>query len=149
MMATKRQSLAVLCTELASVRTITDAASKFFELIWVYDSRTLGATLSNAEQQAMAVIIDHSATSQTPAIDLLQSVRTSSPNVKRVLLTDYCDLGIIVSGLHTGAVQHIVYKPIHAPELLNAIGAPNLPTAINAMPPRSRGQQATPIRAVG
>jgi DNA-binding NarL/FixJ family response regulator len=149
MVSTKRQSLAVLCTELASVRTITDAATKFFELVWVYDSRTLVETVSKSDQPPIAVVIDHAASSQTPAIELLQAVRTASPNVKRVLLTDYCDLGIIVSGLHTGAVQSIVYKPIHAGELLGAIGAPNLPTAINAVAPRANGQQAPSIRAVG
>jgi DNA-binding NarL/FixJ family response regulator len=67
---------------------------------------------------------------QPSAIEVLELVRSKQPSARRVLLTDHCDLGIIVQGLHTGSVQHIVYKPIFGPELLQAIGA-LAPTAMN------------------
>ncbi len=149
MVSTKRQLLAIVCRDLTSVRAVTDATAKYFELVWIGDSKALISAVSQDDNRPFAVIVDQAMPSPVPAVEMLQSVQTAAPSVKRVLLTDHCDLGIIISGLHTGAVQSIVYKPIHPAELLFAIGAPNLPTAMNAAPPRARGQHAPNIRAVG
>jgi hypothetical protein len=76
----------------------------------------------------------------------LESVRRNCPKARRILISDYCDLAIIVQGLHTGAVERIVYRPIHAPELLAAIGAEHLPATAFAPavhPPRSAEPRAT------
>jgi ActR/RegA family two-component response regulator len=69
----------------------------------------------------MAVMVDMSVV-QVDAIKLLDSARGIRSSVRRILLTDFCDLNIIVQGLHTGAIERIVYKPIYAPEVLGALG---------------------------
>jgi two-component system response regulator RegA len=58
-------------------------------------------------------------------VELLETVRTMRPDVRRVILTNYSDLAGIVLGLHSGAIQHIVQKPAGDLELLHAI-APTL-----------------------
>jgi DNA-binding NarL/FixJ family response regulator len=93
---------------------------------------------------------------QINAIELLESVRVRCPTARRLLLSDYCDLGIIVQGLHTGAVQGIVYKPIYAPELLAAIGVQQLSPAAKratmhaaAYTPRHTAGRVFSARAAG
>ncbi|HXE54217.1 MAG TPA: response regulator [Tepidisphaeraceae bacterium] len=54
-------------------------------------------------------------------VDLLESIRTMRPDVRRVLLTTYTDLATIVSGLHSGAVQCLVQKPASDAELIAAV----------------------------
>lgn len=116
----KRNKIVVWCNELASVRLINDTASQSFQVLLARDSVSL-SYLINQDEAPTAVMIDNTA-AQNSAIEVLQSVRKACPDTRRILLTDYCDLGIIIQGLHTQAVQKIVYKPIHGPELLAAIG---------------------------
>ena len=127
-MQSKRPKLLVLCTDLASIRAITDATSRHFELIWLRDLNGLKVSIGH-EPVPTVVLIDN-ATPQVSPIDALESVRRTCPTARRILITDYCDLAIIVQGLHTGAIQQIVYKPIHAPELLGAIGSAHLPASV-------------------
>jgi ActR/RegA family two-component response regulator len=127
-MPPKRNRLTVLCTDLASIRAITEGTSRFFDLLWTRDLNGLMVSLK-ADPTPVAAIVDH-AVAHDKSIDLLNAIRTTFPRVRRILVSDYCDLGLIVQGLHTGAVERIVYKPIHAPELLGAIGAENLPASL-------------------
>ena len=66
--------------------------------------------------------------------NFLDEVRDIRPDVLRVMLTAYSDLGSIVSGLHSGAIQRLVQKPIVMEELRATIDpASLLPTAPNAL----------------
>jgi DNA-binding NtrC family response regulator len=132
-----RPKLATMCNELSTVRAITAAVSSGFELALAGDAQTLQHILSK-DPTPVAVMIDI-ATVQVDAIKMLETVRKECPAARRILLTDFCDLRIIVQGLHTGAIQRIVYKPIYQPELLGALGVQPA-----AMPPIHAGmmQQA-------
>ena len=144
-MQPKRSKLLILCTDLAAVRGITDAAGRHFDLACVRDLNGLSVAL-RGDPVPVAVLIDNAAISVS-AIEALESVRRARPGSRRILITDYCDLGIIVQGLHTGAIQHIAYKPIHTPELLGAIGAAHLPAS--AVTPSTSQPPATQKRIVG
>lgn len=140
-MTPKRPRIIVLCVDLAAVRAINSALSPTCELIWAREAK--GVTrLAGDEPPAAGVIIDN-AVPQLNAIELLQAVRSVRSNIRRILVSDYCDLGLIVQGLHTGAVQNIVYKPIHAAELTAAVGTINLAV----MPPVGMSQQG--VQAAG
>jgi ActR/RegA family two-component response regulator len=115
-----RPKITVLCNELAAVRAITDALGRGFELSLAGDAQTLLASLER-ESSSAAVMVDMSVI-QVDAIKLLEKVRGICSQSRRILLTDFCDLNIIVQGLHTGSIERIVYKPIYGPELLSAIG---------------------------
>jgi response regulator RpfG family c-di-GMP phosphodiesterase len=140
-MSVNKSRIVVWCTELASVRAINDALGKGFELIFVNDAPSLNNR--SADPAPLAAVIDHAAAQD--AIGLLQSLKQTHPKIRRILVTDYCDLGIIVQGLHTEAVQKIVYKPIHGPELLTAIGA----QTAGAMVPIQGTHHVSTKRAVG
>ncbi|HEY1629599.1 MAG TPA: hypothetical protein VGF52_07050 [Tepidisphaeraceae bacterium] len=105
---------------MATVRAVSDAVGRGFELALAGDAQTLRAILEK-EPAPMAVMVDMSVV-QVDAIKLLDSARGIRSSVRRILLTDFCDLNIIVQGLHTGAIERIVYKPIYAPEVLGALG---------------------------
>jgi DNA-binding NarL/FixJ family response regulator len=122
-MSSNKPYFSVLCTELPSVRAIADAVGRAVEICWAGDAQSLRAVTPSQQhaQPPIAVMVDNSIP-QINAIELLEAVRVRCPTSRRLLLSDYCDLGIIVQGLHTGAVQGIVYKPIYAPELLAALG---------------------------
>jgi DNA-binding NtrC family response regulator len=139
----KKSRIVVWCTELASVRAINDVAGKGFNIVFVNDVQSFNNRIM-AEPTAVAAVIDNAA-AHDHAIDLLQSLRQSHPQIRRILVTDYCDLAIIVQGLHTEAVQKIVYKPIHGPELLAALGA----QTAGPMMPLQQAHCAASSRAVG
>lgn len=52
---------------------------------------------------------------------LLENIRHTHPAARRLLLTPAERLGPIIQGLHSGAVQTILYQPLHAGELLAAL----------------------------
>ena len=66
-------------------------------------------------------------------VDLLDAARGIRPDVRRVLLTTYTDLAAIVGGLHSGAVQCLVQKPVSDDELFAAV-CPALAHRVNAAP---------------
>jgi FixJ family two-component response regulator len=114
----------VLCPDQVAARAIADVAGRIVELVWVRD--VAGFKLAVRDQDILAALVDNDAI-PAEAIDLLRTLRELSPRTRRVMLTDHCDLSMIVQGLHTGSVQQIVYKPVFAPELMNALGPiPNL-----------------------
>ena len=125
----KRPKLAVVCNELITVRAITDIVTPRFELSLSHDANGLKAIIA---PDMAAIMIDIAAV-QTDAIKLLEAIKGEVPDVRRILLTDFCDLRLIVEGLHTGTIQRIVYKPINGSELLGAIGVLAAPAAfVNA-----------------
>jgi DNA-binding NtrC family response regulator len=134
----KRPKIAILCTEMETVRLLATSMSRVVELMWSRDGKSLLDMVGESEDCTAAVI--DIAAAPGNAIDVLQSVKRLRPAMKRVLVTDYCDLSIIVQGLHTSAVQSIVYKPIHIPELLGALGIQNLPM-MPAVPVQHGGRQ--------
>jgi ActR/RegA family two-component response regulator len=139
-MRERRERIICWCQELVAIRAIVDAAGREFDLVWVHDASGFQAAIKQ-EPEPVAAMVDNRAAGAN-AIKLLQSVKESRPKTRRVLLSDYCDLAIIVQGLHTGAVQQLVYKPVHAPELLAAFGLPMLPIVMAHTP------NHPPMRAV-
>ena len=138
-----KPNILIFCHDLVSVRIITDAAERYFDLRWVRDARQWCSSLS-AENPPAAALLDNAAAT-VAAIPMLQAVQKSLPAVKRILLSDYCDLALIVQGIHTGAVQQIVYKPIHPSDLLSSLGATGAAQTSQAANLRSTAS----LRAVG
>jgi len=116
----QKPKLAALCDD-ASLRLIEPALRTRFDVLQARDARKL---LSLAEDQAVTVVIADHALATGGAIELLLSVRSMRPDVRRVLLVDHCDLAIIVKGIHSGIVERIIYKPIAAFEVVAAVCPP-------------------------
>jgi ActR/RegA family two-component response regulator len=69
----------------------------------------------------IAAIITEQGAANGDAIESLETVRAVQPQVRRIMLTSYADLTSIVHGLHSGAVQSLVQKPVSEDELLAAL----------------------------
>ena len=54
-------------------------------------------------------------------LDLLESAKTIRPDVRRVLITGYTDLASIIGGLHSGAINRMVSKPLVRGELTSVL----------------------------
>lgn len=126
-----RPRIIVLCADPAAVRPINSALSRNCDMVWAREARGV-IRLAGDESSPAAIIIDNTVP-QVNAIELFQEIKKACPTARRILVSDYCDLGLIVQGLHTGAIQSIVYKPINAAELTAALGpianAPVVPIA--------------------
>lgn len=68
--------------------------------------------------------------------DLLQAAQKLRPDARRILIACYSDLAHFVDGLHSGAIERTISKPIDASELLGLIRArtakPGDPAQVNA-----------------
>ena len=71
--------------------------------------------------RAVRAIITEQVMPSANGVDLLETVRTRFPHVRRVMLTAYSDLATIVGAIHSGAVQCLVQKPASDSELIAAV----------------------------
>jgi DNA-binding NtrC family response regulator len=81
-------------------------------------TRAMG--LVEADSQVAAVITEQ-VMRGGDGVQLLETIRTLCPQIRRVMVTGYADLSSIVAGLHSGAVQCLVQKPATDAELVTAI----------------------------
>ncbi len=65
-------------------------------------------------------------------LDILESAKVLRPDVRRVLITRYSDLSGIVQGLHSGAINRMISKPLLRGELAAAVGSQNAEFASRA-----------------
>jgi len=55
------------------------------------------------------------------AMGLLEAARKFRPEARRIVIANYSDLAQFVEGLHTGAIQRTISKPIDPIELLGLV----------------------------
>jgi DNA-binding NtrC family response regulator len=82
-----------------------------------------GLPLLQSERDAVAIVV--STSKGADVLSVLTAAQQQRPNVLRVLLTAFENLTVVVEGLHSGAVQRVVSRPIQYAELLTVIRAPN------------------------
>ncbi|HEY2587706.1 MAG TPA: response regulator [Tepidisphaeraceae bacterium] len=70
---------------------------------------------------AIAAVITEQVLRSGNGVELLESVRTFRPQIRRVMLTGYPDLASIVVGLHSGAIQCLLHKPVSDADLLTGV----------------------------
>jgi DNA-binding NtrC family response regulator len=101
------------------LRTIAQLAAPYYQVLTTRDPRKLLWWLENYKR--VGVVATEHVLQTAHGVALLESARTMRPEARRVLLTTYHDLPSIVAGLHTGAIQHMVPKPLNPAEFLAAI----------------------------
>jgi DNA-binding NarL/FixJ family response regulator len=69
----------------------------------------------------VAVLMVEQTTTHGSSIELLKLIQFIRPSIRRVLLANPDQLAEIIEGLHCGALERIVYKPIREDDLLAAI----------------------------
>src|SRR5438128_133580 len=73
------------------------------------------------KEQDVAIIAAELLLVGASGLELLKTAMKIKPKSRRVLLTSFADLAPVIEGLHCGAIQLFVQKPIRAEELAKAI----------------------------
>ena len=117
-----KRKLVVLDADRRTLHDVCDVAKLWYDVMPTHDVRTAMAWLQNDPDVSVFVTeqVDHAFEGSS----LLEKVRTLHPKVRRIVLTNYSDLSRIIEGLHNGAIERLVRKPIDRQEFLAAI-APN------------------------
>ncbi len=120
------------------------AALPWYDIVASRDPRQMmGLIDADAESRAIHVVMAEETVANGSGLTLLEALRRARPEVRRIMLTGYSDLGRVIAGLHSGAIQATVQKPVRRIELLAAVNyAGAVPAAPAAIPP------ATPINAL-
>ncbi len=133
-----RPKLLAVTNDLATLRSIADITAPHFETIRVRDA-AMALSLIETDGNISVMVSEHLQIAGTDNT-LLDLVRIRKGHIKRIMLTTYTDLSVIVHGLHTGSIQHVIHKPVNRIELLAVVGYPTpiappgvLPAATNRL----------------
>jgi len=114
-----RRKLIVLETDRPALSEVLAIARSWYDVLSTGEPRQAKAWL-NAHTDIAVFVTDHSS-QLFEGKSLLEQVKTQLPDVRRVVLTSYSDLSTLIEGLHNGAIQKLVQKPIDRNELSAAI----------------------------
>lgn len=128
-----RRTLIVLDGDDHAVRQVSKVLSGACLITHVRNSRSAIAMIESDPH--IGAIITEQVMRSGDGVQLLETVRTLRPQVRRIILTTYTDLATIIQGLHSGAIQTLVQKPIVDSELLAAV-CPEL-ARVDALPRRA------------
>jgi DNA-binding NtrC family response regulator len=117
MMANTKPTCTVLAVDDDSqvLRQISDFLKPNFNVLTTRDSQRAIEWLQ--KDPSIVIIIVEQILRSGLGVELLETVRKTRPEIHRVLITRYCDLPSIVHGLHNGAIQRTISKPITHAEL--------------------------------
>ena len=90
-----------------------------FRVLHMRNPRTAVGLIETDPQ--IAAVITEQVMRGGDGVQLLETIRTLRPKVRRVMVTGYADMSSIVAGLHSGAIQCLVQKPATDVELVTAI----------------------------
>lgn len=140
MQKNKKQKIIALACEAEVLAAIVAIASPFYEVIKTRDPKR--ALMGIAEHAPVAAVIADHRLSGASGLTFLAAVQKRWPAVQRILLAEPEDMQQIIHGLHSGAVQHVLHKPMQRDELLQIIrppaARPTVPPAIAAQPQPAR-----------
>jgi DNA-binding NtrC family response regulator len=113
-----RSKIIAVETQATLLRDLETQLTPFHQVIGtVFLERAL--PLLRAERDAVAILV--STSKGADVLSVLEAARQERHHVLRVLITAFEDLTLVVEGLHSGAVQRVVSRPIAYEELLGAI----------------------------
>jgi len=115
----EKRKLVVLDADRRTLHDVCDVAKQWYDVLPTHDVRMAMAWLQNDRDVSVFVTeqVDHAFEGSS----LLEKVRTLHPKVRRIVLTNYSDLSRLIEGLHNGAIERLVRKPIDRQEFLAAI----------------------------
>jgi ActR/RegA family two-component response regulator len=119
MASANRHTLIALSEDIKTLREIEEIVAGQFHIV-ATRAVERAINLSQADSAVAAIVVDHQLTN-TNGLAVLKTVQAGRPGVRRVMLALPAHLADIIEGLHCGAVERILYKPIRASELLTAV----------------------------
>jgi DNA-binding NtrC family response regulator len=119
-----RPTLIALCDDGTALKHIEPIASAWFTVVATRSvERALGMLKTDGN---VAAFLADQKLNNTGGTTVLARVKEVRPELRRILVCGPGNLADIIEGLQSGAVGRIVYKPIHAQELIAALPLPEL-----------------------
>lgn len=110
-----------------ALREIEQMASAWFNVITTRSPQKALTTLHS--DASVAVLLTEQTLGKTSGLTVLRAAQTLRPAVRRVLMATAGQLALIIEGLHCGAVERVVYKPVRSHDLAAALSLPEKPPA--------------------
>ena len=114
-----KRKLIALDYDMNSLREVAAALAPWFDVLRFREPLKVMSLIQ--ADDSIAAIVTEQVLPKASGVDLLESIRTLRPQVRRVLVSGYNDLASIVGGLHSGAIQALVHKPYTRVELIAAV----------------------------
>ena len=118
-MQSHKRTIILLLDDDALTRHITRLLGSAYVVAGARNAR--GAVAMIERDPQIAAVITEQAAGSGDAVESLEAIRLAHPQVRRIMLTSYNNLASIVHGLHSGAVQALVQKPVANEDLLAAL----------------------------
>lgn len=114
-----RRKIILLDGDQQVARQVARVFGGAFIVVNVQNPRTVVGLLET--DGSITAVISEQVLRSGAGVDLLETVRSFRPQVRRVMLTAYSDLAAIVPAIHSGAVQALLHKPASDTDLLSAV----------------------------
>jgi DNA-binding NtrC family response regulator len=114
-----RHTLIALSEDIKTLREIEEILAGQFHIV-ATRAVERAINLSQADSAVAAIVVDHQL-SGSNGLTVLKTVQAGRPGVRRVMVALPANLADIIEGLHCGAVERILYKPLRSTELLTAV----------------------------
>jgi DNA-binding NtrC family response regulator len=121
-MGMKSQSIIAVDDDSRSLDRIRIILDSTHVILGTSDPKRAVAWLQN--DTTISAVIVAQTLPKGASLELLRRAQELRPNARRILIASYDDLAQIVEGLHSGAVQRTISKPIDAAELVNLVRTP-------------------------
>jgi DNA-binding NtrC family response regulator len=118
-MGSKSQSIVAVDDDVRTLDRISMILDSTFVVLATADPNRALAWLKN-DTTVGAVVVGQSLCGGK-GLELLKAAQKLRPDARRILIASYSDLAGFVDGLHTGAIERTIYKPIDATELLGLV----------------------------
>lgn len=121
-MGMKSQSIIAVDNDSRSLDRIRIILDSTHVVLGTSDPKRAVAWLQN--DTTISAVIVAQALPNGASLELLRRAQELRPNARRILIASYADLAQFVDGLHSGAIQRTISKPIDAAELVNLVRLP-------------------------
>ena len=118
-MGSKSQSIVAVDDDVRTLDRISMILDSAFVVLATADPNRALSWLQN-DTTVAAVVVGQSLRN-SKGLELLKVAQKLRPDARRILIASYSDLAGFVDGLHTGAIERTISKPIDATELLGLV----------------------------
>lgn len=115
-----RRTLVALDDDTHALREIEEIAKVWMDVATTRSPQRALTMIHN--NPAACVLVTAQKLSASSGLAVLRAAQTLRPSMRRILLSAPGQLGDVIEGLHSGAIEHIIYKPIRSHDLIAALG---------------------------
>ena len=110
----RKLGLLVVDDESEIVESLSEVFSSFFE---IYHSTSAAQALEMFKEHAPKIVLSDQRMPEMTGIELMRKIKEINPSTRRVLITGYSDINVVVDALNDGLLWKYVAKPWNHEEL--------------------------------